>query len=190
MTTASTFAQPQRTRYDGVSQTLHWLTALLVLAALVFAWVGEALPRTSDWKGYVFMVHKSLGVTILAATLFRLVWRGLNPPPPAPWSFEPWEVWAGKITHALLYLMLLVMPVSGYVLSAAKGRTVDYFNLVSLPALAENKPLADAATSVHLAAQFAVYVLIVAHLCGVVWHVVARRDGTLGRMLPPQTDAD
>lgn len=190
MTTISTAAPRVRARYDGVSQTLHWITALLVLAALPLAWVGISLPRTSEWPPTIFMLHKSLGVTILALTLFRLVWRGLNPPPPEPWSYEPWEAWLARINHALLYLILLVMPVSGYLLSAAKGRTLPWFNLVTLPALPENKPLADAAEAVHVATQFLVYFLIVAHLCGVVWHVVAKRDGTLGRMLPPQTDAD
>lgn len=177
-------------RYHYVSQWLHWITALLVFATLPIAWVMIALPHESPWVGTLVMIHKSLGVTIFALVVFRIFWRALNPAPPLPWSLEPWEAIAAKLSHVLLYVVLLVMPVSGYILSAASNHPVNYFNLFTLPSLPENKPLAKIAEQVHIWTQWAVYALIAIHILGTAYHIIVKRDGILDRMLPKQINAD
>ncbi|PNG25324.1 cytochrome b [Methylocella silvestris] len=176
--------------YPPVLQALHWITALLVFAILPVAWVMIALPRESPWVGTMFMIHKSLGVTIFALAVVRLFWRAIEPPPPLPWSLEPWEALAAKISHALLYVILLAMPVSGFILSAASNHPVVYFNLFTLPALPENKPLAEAAEKLHVAGQWAVYAFVGLHILGTAWHLIVKRDAILDRMTPPQVNAD
>jgi cytochrome b561 len=87
----------------------------------------------------------------------------------------------------LLYFVMIAVPVSGYLLSAAKERPVSYFGLFTLPALPKNEALSHAADWAHVAVgQWLVYALILLHALGTAWHVRVRRDGALDRMLPEQ----
>ncbi|MEJ0093673.1 MAG: cytochrome b [Methylocella sp.] len=176
--------------YHHVSQWLHWLTALLVFAILPIAWVMTSMADDNPWVRTLFMIHKSLGVTIFVLVAFRIFWRALNPPPPLPWSLEPWESILAKVSHVLLYLILLAMPISGYILSSASDHPVNFFNLFKLPLLPEDKPLAKVAQNVHLALQWAVYALVGLHILATSWHIFVRRDGVLNRMLPKQINAE
>ncbi|MCK8786435.1 cytochrome b/b6 domain-containing protein [Roseomonas sp. NAR14] len=177
---------PLPTRYDAVARFLHWLTALLLLAVIPLAWQMLALPENDPRAGLYFTLHKSIGVTILALAALRLAWRATHPAPPLPAGTPRWAVAAAHASHWLLYLALLAMPISGYVLTAAAGYPVPWFGLFELPTLPRNEALANAANAAHLAGQWVVYALVVLHVLGVVWHVVIWRDGLLGRMLPPQ----
>ncbi|MFE0753376.1 cytochrome b [Inquilinus sp. NPDC058860] len=173
-------------RYTATAQGLHWVSATLILAVLVLAWVMESLPNGDASRGTVVMLHKSVGLTILALTAARLVWRAIHPPPPARWA--AWESAAATASHWLLYLVLLAMPLSGYLMSAGRGRAIPYFGLFDVPLLT---PATDAiwriGSTVHAVGQWALYVLVALHIAAAVWHVAVRRDGTLDRMLPEQT---
>lgn len=147
--TADRFSTTATDRYDSVAQWLHWITAILVLATLPIAWVMINMGHDNPWLQTLFLIHKSLGVTIFAVVALRILWRGLHPAPPLSWTLEPWEAWFARISHFLLYLLLLTMPISGYITSAASNHPVNYFGLVTLPSLPLNKRLADAAGEVH-----------------------------------------
>lgn len=190
MVAAARFSASAMDRYNAVAQGLHWITALLILATLPIAWVMINMARDNPWVGTLFMIHKSLGVTIFAVVAFRIIWRGLNPAPPLPWTLEPWEAWTARIDHILLYLVLLGMPITGYITSAASDHPVKYFNLFTLPLLPEDKPLAKAAGEIHEALSWGVYLLVGLHVLGTAYHLVVKRDGALNRMLPQQLDAD
>ncbi len=178
-------AEPER-RYNPTAQALHWITALLMFIVVPLAWVMVALPDDAPWGDTLFTLHKSVGLTILAIVAFRLAWRATHPAPPEPSSLAQWERAAARLSHWLLYLILVGMPVSGYVMSAANGHVGTLFGLFPLPDLPKSKPVSHAAHWVHVATgQWAVYALIVLHLTATVWHVVVRRDAVLGRMLPP-----
>ncbi|MGO1075936.1 cytochrome b [Inquilinus sp. CA228] len=174
-------------RYTTPAQWLHWVSAALMLAVLVLAWVMESLPNGDASRATVVMLHKSVGLTILGLTAVRLVWRAIHPPPPtARWA--AWESMAATASHWLLYLVLLAMPLSGYLMSAGRGRAIPYFGLFEVPLLT---PATDAiwriGSTVHWAGQWALYALVALHIAAAVWHVAVRRDGTLDRMLPEQT---
>ncbi len=100
-------------RYTASAQGLHWVSAALMLAVLVLAWVMESPPNGDASRATVVMLHKSVGLTILALTAARLVWRAIHPPPPAV-RWAAWEAAAATASHWLLYLVLLAMPISGY----------------------------------------------------------------------------
>lgn len=175
---------PATTRYTLTAQALHWLTVALILAILPVAWVMVSLPKGPS-QSWMLVVHRSLGVTILAVVAARLIWRARNPPPPLPGGTSRVMELVGRLTHWLLYALLLLMPVSGY-LQSASGKPVSYFGLFNLPALPENKGLDDAAKTLHLVGQWGVYALIGLHVLATVWHVAVRRDGLLSRMIPAQ----
>ncbi len=176
-------------RYTATAQALHWLTAALMLAALPLAWVGVNMPEAAPGHEGVISLHKSVGLTILAVVAVRLAWRASHPPPPLSAAVARWEQRASTASHWMLYAILLGMPLSGYLLSAAAGHATTYFGLVRLPSLPESRSLQHAALVVHVVVgQWLVYALILLHVAATAWHVAVKRDGVLDRMLPPQVE--
>ncbi len=175
------------TRYTGTAQALQWLVAALMFTVLPLAWVMVSMADTAPSKGLLYTLHKSVGLTILALAAVRLAWRAAHPAPVLR-HVARWEAAGAFASHWLLYLILLAMPVSGYLLSAAGGHPVSYFGLFTVPGLPKNEVVAKAALAVHLATQWAVYGLVALHLAATAWHVVVRHDGALGRMLPAQDE--
>ena len=177
-----------RGRYTLTAQALHWLTAVFMFTAIPLAWVMVNMPRTAPDREWIYTLHKSFGLLVLALVAARLAWRAFNPAPPLPAGMQASERASAFASHWLLYLVMIGMPVSGYLLSAASGRNaVPFFDLFTLPNLPANPPLSEAARYAHVAVgQWLVYGLIVLHLAATAWHVAVRRDGVLGRMLPEQ----
>ncbi|MEE7447222.1 cytochrome b [Methylobacterium radiotolerans] len=171
-------------RYHPVSQALHWLNAALVLAVLPLAWVAISLPPTPA-KGSVFVLHKSVGLTILAIVVLRIVWRMIRPAPPDPQAPRLLTL-IGRINHYLLYAIFLIMPISGYLLSALSGRDTPYFWLFTIPGLPKDDATQKVFESIHVFGQWLVYALVLLHIAGTAWHLIIRRDGLLERMLPVQ----
>lgn len=171
-------------RYNPLAQALHWLTAILALAVLPLAWVALSLPP-APLKGSMFVVHKSVGLTIFAIVVLRIAWRMLRPAPPDPSAPRLLTLMA-RINHWLLYAIFLIMPVSGYLLTAWSGRDTPYFWLFNIPGLPKDEAAQKIATAIHGFGQWAVYVLVLLHVAGTAWHLVIRRDGLLERMLPVQ----
>ena len=171
-------------RYTLTAQALHWLTVFLILMILPVAWVMMSLPEGAE-QTQMLVLHRSIGVTIFAAVVLRLAWRLAHPPPPLPSDTPRVMELISQITHWLLYALLLLMPVTGY-LQSADGRPVSYFGLLNLPGLPQDKALGDAAKVLHLLGQWGVYTLVGLHVGATVWHVAIRRDGLLDRMIPPQ----
>lgn len=171
-------------RYNPVSQALHWLTAALVLAVLPLAWVAVSLPPAPA-KGTMFTLHKSVGLTILAIVVVRIVWRMIRPAPPDPQAPRLLTL-IGRVNHYLLYAIFLIMPISGYLLSAFSGRDTPYFWLFTIPGLTKAEGPQRIAESIHIVGQWFVYALVLLHIVGTAWHLIIRRDGLLERMLPVQ----
>ena len=172
-------------RYTRTAQALHWLTSALVLAVLPLAWVATSLARDAAAKPVLFQFHKSVGITIFALVVARLLWRAFNPPPPEA-NVPAGLALIGRVNHWLLYAVFLLMPVSGFLLSAFNGSTTLFFYLFPIPGFEKNEGLRTLFQSMHLAGQWAVYALVLLHIAGTAWHVAIRRDGVLDRMLPEQ----
>ena len=110
------------------------------------------------------------------------------PAPPLAGPLAWWDSQLAVLSHWLLYLVMIGMPVTGYLLSAAGGHPVTYFGLFRFPGLPTNEHLAATAAWLHVGVgQWAVYALIILHIAATAWHVGVRRDGVLERMLPAQT---
>lgn len=178
----------RRPRYSATNQLFHWITALLMAVILVLGWImvsagaKPAILPVWEW-------HKTLGIVVLIITASRLLWRFVDPPPPATHDMPRWTLLLSRLTCALFFLGLLIMPVSGYLLSAGAGHPPILFNIIETPAIVQKDLLTFAiGKTVHLAGQWIIYALILLHLAGVVFHVAIRRDRTLERMLPEPRD--
>ena len=180
-------ATPAMRRYTATAQALHWVTAALMFTVLPLAWVMVNMAEGAPASGLLYTLHKSVGLTILALVAVRLAWRARHPAPPLPGRSARWEAASASASHWLLYLILVGMPVSGYLLSAAGGHPTTYFGLFTLPGLPKDDALARAAYWTHVAVgQWLAYALILLHLGATVWHVAVLRDTVLDRMLPEQ----
>lgn len=175
-------------RYDPVAITLHWLIAGLMIPMLCVSFFLGDLPDSI--KGDAYTMHKSIGITVLALSLFRLMWRLLNPPPALPTGLKPWERRAAKTTHWLFYVLMLAMPMTGWLMvSASKKYPTVYFWLAEvpflpLPAGIDSKATAKAFSESHELIAIAGLVLLALHIGAALKHRFIYRDGVLTRMLP------
>lgn len=170
--------------YTRTAIALHWLVALFILGSFVVGTYMVALDL-SPWKLKVYSWHKWDGVTIFLLVVVRLVWRLFHPAPPLPATMRPWEHNVAGVAHALLYLLMLAVPISGWLMSSAAGIPVVYFGVLQLPDLvAKNKELFELLKTVHYVLNKTLLALIVLHVAAAVKHHVVDRDDVLVRMLP------
>ncbi len=170
--------------YNPFFRTLHWLMALIIFVALGLGVWATQLPK-GDTRSEVLFVHKSLGVTVLLLIVVRILGRLIAGSPPYARPLGALTRIGAHAAHGLLYLLMIALPVSGYVMSSAGGHDVPFFGLFTLPNLVgENKVLAGSAEQAHYVFAWAIGVLLVLHLAAVVWHVWVKRDEVLTRMWP------
>ena len=171
-------------RYRPVAKLLHWLTALLVLGMLgVGLWmVGLPISLT---KLYVYAWHKCIGLTVLVLTVLRLLWRTYSPPPPLPGTVTAWERRLAPWGHAALLVLLLAMPISGWLMSSAGGVSVRWFGVIDLPDLVPRDPLTfEMLRTLHHWLAWTLMAVLALHVAAVVHHDLFRRDGIFRRMSP------
>lgn len=172
------------TTYGAVALTLHWLIGLSIIAMLAMGLYMEGI--TDSFTRYqIYQFHKSLGISILVLAAARVIWRLVNVTPLSLPEHKQWEKKLAKIAHFLLYVFMFAMPLSGWVMSAAGGRTVSFFGLFNLPAIIPvNEGLGAAARTAHTYIAYTLIGLIGLHAAGAIKHYVIDRDSTLSRMLP------
>ncbi len=170
-------------RYGGAAIALHWLTAVLIVANVMLGLSMVPLPiipRKLQWYAW----HKWIGITVFLLTCARVGWRWVHPAPP-PVAMPDWQRQAAKVVQVLLYALLLVIPVSGWLYSSATGVQVVYLGLVPLPDLVPNdKALAGLLKETHVALNFTLFALVFVHTAAALKHHFVDRDPALMRMLP------
>jgi len=171
-------------RYGIIAQLFHWLVAVLVFVQATIGLYASDLPvgiARLKWLSR----HKAIGVTVLALVLLRLGWRYLNRLPHLPGSMPPWERRAALLTHRMLYALLLLAPISGWLYASAAGLSVTWFGWFRIPdLLAKNTQIAPYFKELHEVLVFTLIPLVVLHVFAALRHAFFRRDGVMGRMLP------
>jgi cytochrome b561 len=169
--------------YSSGAKLFHWLVVALVVVQFGVALTMPGFHRGKDPVG-LSAWHLSIGATILAVMLVRLAWRLGHRAPPPPRTLPPVLRAVSRITHYLLYALLVLTPLLGWTYASAQGWHVALFGIVPLPALVPTgSPLGDALGDVHPIAAFVLLVVIGLHLLGALYHAVILRDRTLQRML-------
>jgi cytochrome b561 len=169
--------------------TLHWVVTVLLSAALVLAWV---LPRKSA-PGYdaILELHKSVGMTVLVLVALRLFWRIAHPVAPAA-GLTPVEARLSGLTHGALYVIMIAIPVTGYLFSSAEGQHLDFFDLVTVGSpMSPDRGFSVPMKFLHKTGQYAIYGFVGLHVLAALYHHFVKRDGMLRRMLPlPGVESD
>ena len=171
-------------RYTGTAIGLHWIVVILIVAAWAVGLTMVDLPL-SPQKLKLYSWHKWIGVTIFLLALARLAWRTAHRPPALPSSMPAWQSRAAAASHALLYMLLLAIPLSGWLFSSASGVPVVYLGLVQLPDLVgRDKALAGLLKQVHVVLNGALFATACIHVGAALKHHFVDRDDVLARMLP------
>ncbi len=172
-----------------MSQLLHWLIVALIAVQVTLGLIGLELPLGME-KLATLARHKSIGLTILALAAIRLLWRWLNPTPALPDNLTAIERFLARCTHAGLYALLFALPLTGWIMSSARGFPVSWFNLVQLPNLvSRSDALYHAMIEVHAALAIALGLMLALHIAGALRHHFLLKDDTLRRMLPGRATA-
>jgi cytochrome b561 len=172
------------TRWGWVSLGLHWLTLLMILGLAVVGFLMQELPN-SPTKIQVYGLHKSFGLTVLALTVLRLLWRlAAGVPRPVPGT-PRWQSAVASATHGALYLILFALPLSGWLYNSASGFPLKWFGLFSLPKLSGyDAQLKQIALAAHETLFLALAAIVTVHALAALKHHYLNRDATLTRMLP------
>ncbi len=177
-------ARPVHPKYSLVAIALHWVIAVLVFALLALGWYFNALPDGHENRGTVIAWHKSIGLTAAALIAFRLLWRLTHRPPRLPEIVPSWQRQAARVNAVVLYVLLVVQPVLGYLSTSFSGYKTRWFG-IPLPHWGWEAPALNEFFSAahHLGAKLFAIALTL-HVGGAVLHAFIRRDGVFSRMLP------
>lgn len=170
--------------YTRTAIALHWLMALLVFITFPVGLVMHEMVL-SPGKLRLMSYHKWLGVTVFLLVMLRLIWRASHKPAPLPGTMPQWQRVAANAVHVLLYMLLFAIPLSGWLMSSAKGFQTVYLGVLPLPdLLAKDKVLGDALGALHQVLNVTLLLLVIGHVVAALKHQFVDRDGTLARMLP------
>jgi len=170
--------------YTRTAIALHWLVAITIVMTFGVGFYMHDLPLT-PFKLKIYSWHKWAGVTIFLLVLFRLIWRFTHRPPGPPAGMPAWQHVAAELTHWLIYILMIAIPVSGWLMSSAKGFQTVYFGVLPLPdLLAKNKELGNLLATVHMMLNFTLIGLVLGHAGAAIKHHFIDRDDVLIRMLP------
>jgi cytochrome b561 len=169
--------------WGTLARGFHWTVAALIFAQFALGKIADEWPR-SPTKVDLFVWHKSTGILILTIVVLRLAWRAATRTPDPPADSSRLERRAAAASHALLYVVMIAMPLSGWVINSAANFPLKLFWLVPLPAITPpGKDLQELAEAVHGALAWTLAALVAVHVAAALWHHFIRRDDVLTRML-------
>jgi cytochrome b561 len=172
-------------RYTNVAIALHWILAAGILLQIWLGFSLDDVPRGSPERSVWVNFHKSIGITLALLILARLAWRIAHRPPPLPAAMPAWERAAARASHALLYVCMVGMPLTGYVASNFSKFGIKYFGLVLLPPWGvDDKQVYAAFNAAHKVLALAFAGLILLHVAAALKHALFERDGLMRRMWP------
>lgn len=178
-------AVPPNQGYSTTSRWLHWLTALVVISTIPVGAVMTTDGLSRELQNALYIYHKNIGILILLLVAARLVVRATTTAAPLPASLPRWQRSAAAVSHVMLYILLIVMAVSGYVRVVAGGFPIETLNAIGMPFLVpRSDALAETAQWVHSTARFVLIAFILLHVGAALQHGLIRKDGVFSRMWP------
>lgn len=191
------------TRYTKTAIVLHWIIAIGIFAMFALGWYMSELPKEApkqiafdlfDWgiyswqlaeeaspRTFYFNLHKSIGVTILALIIIRVLWRITHRPPALLTSYKAWERKLATGTHHLLYLLMVALPLSGLVMAVSSKYGVKWFGMDFISGL-DNKGMRELFKEVHEVVGVVMLLVLILHIFGALKHKFSDKDTTMDRM--------
>ena len=178
------------THYTATAKGLHWLMALLIFGLLALGFYMSDLPLSPE-KLQFYSWHKWAGVTVFALVWLRLLWRVTHRPPAYPISMSGLQQALAHTGHLVLYVLMIVIPLSGWFMSSAKGVQTVWFGVLPLPDLiGRDKELGKQLAELHSALNIGLLLLIGGHAAAALFHHLVHKDDILRRMLPARANTN
>lgn len=188
MDTIDSNEQSASLHYTGTAKVLHWLVALIIIGLFVLGQYMSDLSM-SPRKLQLYSWHKWFGVTVFLLVLVRLGWRLTHQPPRLPAQMPKLQQLASHVGHMTLYGLMLAIPISGWLMSSAKGYQTVWFGVLPIPdLLGKDKLLGDLLAELHGALNGLLMFIVVIHVIAALKHHFIDRDDVLKRMLPSRKD--
>ncbi len=177
--------------YNAVAKTLHWLIACGIIGMLALGWIMTSMPN-APLKFSLFQWHKSIGITIMLLAVFRLVWRLMHKTVPLPPGMPRWEIIAAKTTHVVFYVLIIGMPLTGWIMVSASPLNlptilygiIPWPHLPVLPTLDNKREIGHFFGGMHGLLAYLIAGLLVLHVGAALKHHFINRDDVLIRMAP------
>jgi cytochrome b561 len=168
--------------YTRTAKGLHWLMALMVFGLLALGFYMSDLPLSPEKLQY-YSWHKWAGVSLFALVWVRLAWRATHRPPALSSHLSTAQQWAAHAGHFLLYALMIAIPLSGWLMSSAKGFQTIWFGVLPIPDLiGKDKALGESLAELHEALNIGLLLLIAGHAAAALFHHWIHKDDTLRRM--------
>jgi len=172
-----------KARYDRVAVSLHWIIGLGILGQLAFGWLLDQFERGTPERALAINLHKSTGIVLALLIVLRVLWRLGHRPPAYPARFAARQLQLARVGHALLYVCMIGMPLSGYLASNFSKHGIKIFNQYALaPWGPDDKSLYAVFNGTHDALALVFSVLVAGHILVALHHAFIARDGMLARM--------
>lgn len=168
--------------YGSLAKVLHWLIFVLVFCMIIGGFLLDDVPK--EYKGVIFNLHKLTGLTILILMLVRLFWNAMNVKPVLSSDTKPWERRLERAVHGLLYLLIIAMPLAGWIGSSSAGKAPHIGNIIFALPIPQNKSLIDAMFAMHGWIAFGIIGLVTIHIFAALFHHYVKKDDVLRRMFP------
>lgn len=170
--------------YSSLSKFFHWFIAIVVILMLSFSFFLGDVPE--QYAGTAYMIHKSFGLTVLGLMLLRIVWLLYAGRPPLPATVPNWQRFIARTVQYSLYVFLILMPLSGWIMSVAGTYIPSYFGLfnVPIPGITADEQLNKLMDQTHTTIAWIIIALLVLHIAGAIKHHFIDKDDVLRNMLP------
>ncbi len=172
---------PAAWRYGRTAVVLHWTLAVLILATIPLGFFMVAVEEEPGAETY-FDLHMSVGIVIALLVVARIVWRLTHRPQPLPVSVPRWQVWLAGATQASIYLLIVLMPITGYLGASHSKGGVPFFGLTTPRWTAPDHDTAEEFLGIHSILIWVLIVLLVLHVAGALKHLLIDKDGVFQRM--------
>ncbi len=173
------------TGYTSIAKLLHWGMAALLVGQFTIGWTMPHIGRNTV-PGTLINLHFSLGMLLLIVAVARLAWRWTHPEPPPHAGIPPWQVRSARVVHVLLYVLLFVLPILGWINASWRGFEVSIFGVFTMPKLVATRGAGLGWTGdIHaFLSDWVLTGLVGLHVLAALYHAVVRKDRVLWRMLP------
>ncbi|GHM58814.1 MAG: cytochrome b [Candidatus Mesenet longicola] len=171
-------------KYHLILRIVHWLMAATIVGMLVSGFYMKSLPIDNPIKFSIYGIHKATGVSIFILVILRIILRLFLYVPPLPQNYSQVTVLTTKTVHFALYVLMMLIPLSGYIMSSASGRSIKYFFNFNIPLIiAKNKMVAELSNQLHFISACLLIGFIALHLLGTIKHLIIDKQNILRRIV-------
>lgn len=170
------------TSYGTITKLFHWLSALMICSLIIVGFIMSSMQPSPE-KFQLYYMHKANGVILLILIILRIIWRLNNKQVKLPSDLSLFVKTCAILTHYLQYVFMLLMPISGILMSTLSGKEIPVFGIFTVPAFEKNSQLAGIFYKIHVTAVSFFIALIIIHILAALYHHFIRKDEVLIRMI-------